>query len=194
MNAKKIVTAGLALVMVAGISVAGTLAYLTSTTSEVRNTFVVGDGVAIALDEAPVDENGKKTDGDRVMANKYTLAPGGEYDKDPTVHVTGDDCWVFVKVENGIAGAEGATTIADQIEANWTAVSGHSGVYYYGKGTEPTTVSKGDDCVVFETFSIAGTLDNTAYTALKDAEITITGFAIQAENMDLATATNQLPW
>ena len=193
MNAKKIVTAGLALVMVAGISVAGTLAYLTSTTSEVRNTFVVGDGVDIALDEAPVDENGKEIEGTRVTTNSYTLAPGGEYDKDPTVHVNGDDCWVFVKVDNGIAGSEGTTTIADQIATNWTAVDGHSGVYYYGKGDEPTTVSKGTDCVVFETFSIAGTLDNDAYTALKGAQITITGFAIQAENMDLATATTQLP-
>lgn len=194
MNAKKIVTAGLALVMVAGISVAGTLAWLTSTTGEVRNTFVVGDGVSITLDEAPVDENGKKIDGNRRTENSYTLAPGGEYDKDPTVHVTGDDCWVFVKVENGIPeGAEGDTTIASQIATNWTPVSGHDGVYYYGKSAEPTIVSKGTDCVVFETFSIAGTLDNDTYKALKNTNITITGFAIQAAEMDLDTAISQLP-
>lgn len=66
-------------------SVFGTLAYLTDTET-VTNTFTVGQ-VHIKLDEAPVDNNGKATSGDRVQENKYKLLPGHEYDKDPMVTV-----------------------------------------------------------------------------------------------------------
>ena len=86
-----------ALALVVG-SVMGTMAYLTSEDS-VKNTFTVGD-VQIKLDEAPVDENGKETTGDRVKANKYKLMPGHEYDKDPTVTVLegSDDAYVRMLV------------------------------------------------------------------------------------------------
>jgi len=198
MNAKKIVTAGLALVMVAGISVAGTLAFLTDDTGPVTNTFTVGAGVAIALDEAKVGDDGKEIVGEgagRVYENDYNPIPGGTYDKDPTVHVTGDDCFVFVKVTNEISGAEATdNTIANQILNKWTAVSGKSGVYFYDEDKDgvPDTKSEGDDCVVFENFSIKS-LSNDEYKALNGKRITVTAFAIQAENMDLATATTQLP-
>ncbi len=194
MNAKKIVTAGLALVMVAGISVAGTLAFLTDDTDPVKNTFVVGDGVTITLDEAPVDENGKETTGSRVNQNTYNPIPGGTYDKDPTVHVTGDDCYVFVKVDNGIYGSEGTNTIESQILESWSAVEGHTGVYYYDadKNNVPDVKSAGDDCVVFEKFTI-GDLSNEAYKALDGETIVVNAFAIQSENVNLATAIQNLP-
>lgn len=75
-------------VLVAAVSVLGTLAYLTSTDS-VQNTFTVGK-VAITLDEAKVDANGAALTGDqaeRVKANSYKLMPGHTYTKDPTVTV-----------------------------------------------------------------------------------------------------------
>lgn len=77
-------------------SVLGTMAYLTSTTETVNNTFTVGK-VNIDLDEAkvneygqPVDEDGNIVDLDkapRVTGNEYKLIPGHEYTKDPTVTV-----------------------------------------------------------------------------------------------------------
>lgn len=83
-KAKVLLTLACAVLLVAA-SVMGTLAYLTAT-AEVQNTFVVGQ-VKISLDEAPVDENGKATTGDRVSTNSYKLIPGHVYDKDPTVTV-----------------------------------------------------------------------------------------------------------
>ena len=66
----KIRTKALLLVMCAVLlvvtTVMATLAFLTSTTKVVKNTFTVGN-VVITLDEAPVDANGKKTTGDRVF-------------------------------------------------------------------------------------------------------------------------------
>ncbi len=96
-----------AMVLVCIMTVFVTLAYLTSTTEKVTNTFTVGN-VTITLDEAKVDEYGVKEykvgqDGQltqelaaRVMANSYKLVPQHEYVKDPTIHVDGasENCYV----------------------------------------------------------------------------------------------------
>ena len=211
MNAKKIVTAGLALVMVAGISVAGTLAFLTDDTGPVTNSFSVGANVAIALDEAPVDENRVKTEGTRGYGNEYDLAPGGSYDKDPTVHVTGGDCWVFVTVVNPLESFEGNNKIADQMTAKgWVSLGetdGGEDLYGLGTGT-----GKGDfaasvvnstnaaNKVLFEKLTISDEISNEESAALKyDAfaaaaaeDIVIKAYAIQSENMDLTTALDTL--
>ena len=83
----KALTLVLCAVLLVCASVMGTLAYLKSTTDVVKNTFTVGK-VAIKLDEADVDEYGKKiADADRVTANEYKLLPGHTYNKDPMVTV-----------------------------------------------------------------------------------------------------------
>ena len=83
-------------VLLVSLSVGATLAYLTSTTGVVTNTFTVGK-VVIDLDEAKVDEYGVEVAGaDRVKANEYKLLPGHVYTKDPTVTVAAksEDCYV----------------------------------------------------------------------------------------------------
>lgn len=86
-------------VLLVAASVLGTMAYLTSTDT-VTNTFTVGK-VAITLDEAKVDANGKALTGNdaaRVDANKYHLLPGHAYDKDPTVTVKAPSEESFVRM------------------------------------------------------------------------------------------------
>ncbi len=181
---KKIIGLVLAVVLLISASVMGTLAYLTSTDT-VTNTFAVGN-VAITLDEAPVDENGAETEGARVKANNYKLLPGHKYDKDPTVHVAAgsENCWLFVKVENGIADIEAATTIADQMTAKgWTLVEGYTNIYAYEYIAEA-----GADVIVFETFTVKGDVANEALAAYAESEITITAYAIQADGFDTAAA------
>lgn len=189
MNAKKIVTAGLALVMVAGISVAGTLAYLTSSDS-VQNTFTVGK-VDITLDEAPVGTDGKEVEGDRVKANTYKLMPGHDYDKDPTVHFQAgsEASYLFVKVDNGIADAEsteeGYKSIANQITDNsWIPLTGEEGVYY-----QKVAANTGDaaiDYLVFEGFTVSGDLTNDGLAAFNNKTVTVTAYAIQADGFNEA--------
>ena len=91
---KKTIALLLVLVMIFGISVGGTIAYLTDKET-VTNTFTVGN-VKIKLDEAKVDETGTKIDNngdkviddkDRVTSNDYKLLPGMSYTKDPAVTV-----------------------------------------------------------------------------------------------------------
>ena len=163
------------------VTVGATVAYLTSTTGPVTNTFTVGK-VAITLDEADVDVDGvveKNVDGtdkDRVNANEYKLIPGHTYTKDPTVHVSAgsEDCWLFVKVVNGISGIEADTKIATQMANNgWTLVEEDSNVYAY-----KTKVPANTDVPVFSSFTIANDADVSSYS---NATITITAYAVQAD-------------
>lgn len=199
---KKILALASSAVLLVTASVMGTMAYLTSTTNAVNNTFTVGNvgfDQDAALDEAKVNMYGEKLnqggdvweDGDtlaeRVQANQYKLIPGHEYVKDPTVHIAADseDCWLFVKVDNGISAIEAAgdTTIAKQMETlGWTAVTteGFANVYYYNN-----KVSADDgDVTVFETFTLANDANVADYAS---ASIKIQAYAVQADGFDSAT-------
>lgn len=190
---KKTLTVLLALVLVIAMSVAGTMAYLTSTAS-VENTFTVGK-VAITLDEADVNEYGQKlnTNGavagendtlaDRVGKNDYILIPGHEYVKDPIVHVNADseNSWIFVKVTNGISEIiDAANTLDAQIEANrWQKLE--TGVYYqsYTKGQQDK------DLEVFESFKLTGGANVAAYDG---KTIVVNAYAIQADGFTTPAA------
>lgn len=178
----KALVLALSAVLLVATTVFATVAFLTSTDSVV-NTFSVGQ-VGITLDEAPVGADGKKIDGDRVKANAYTLVPGGEYDKDPTVHVAAnsEDSYIFVEVINGIAAIEGNAPIAAQIAANgWTALDvdgdgvADDGVYY-------KEYTKNADVVNHEVFSqvtISENADNAAMQACQGKQISVIAYAIQ---------------
>lgn len=183
MNAKKIVTAGLALVMVAGISVAGTLAYLTSNAGSVTNTFTVGN-VAITLQEHKFDQATGELTGEVITAsttntvgNNYGMInPGVVYDKDPYVTVATDseNCYVFIKVVNGLGENEadsvvgGYQTIRDQILAkDWTEYS--TGIYYKADQAADAELE------IFDNFCVSG--DVTSDEGLGD--IVIKAAAVQ---------------
>lgn len=179
---KKTLTIILAFALVIAMSVAGTVAYLTSQDS-VTNTFTVGK-VKITLDEAEVDANGAVTSAERVKANSYKLIPGHAYTKDPIIHVdaSSEECWLFVKVENGISAIEdSANTIAAQLEANgWSVVPGAAGVYAYKE-----SVAGGTDVPVFGSFKIAG---NAAVADYANAKVVVTAYAVQADGFEDAAA------
>lgn len=194
-NTKKVLGLAIAVVALVGVSVMGTVAYLTDTTTEVKNSFTVGN-VAITLDEAKVDEDGKEiigTDAERVYTNSYHLIPGNTYDKDPTVTVEADseECYVFITVDNGLAGIEGTgetDTIAAQIAENgWSLVSGYTNLYQYKTTVTGSTVGVG--LSVFKTVSIADSVTGEDLTNYKDATITINACAIQAEGFEDAAGT-----
>lgn len=114
----KTFVAMLALVLVIGCAVGGTVAWLTAQTGPVVNTFTYGD-INIDL---------KETTG-----NDYKIIPGVDIEKDPTVTVKKDSeaCWLFVKVE------EKGTFVTDKvtysIADDWTQGDGvkiPKNVYY----------------------------------------------------------------
>lgn len=185
-----------------------TIAWLTSTPDSVVNkfTFTNSDKVTITLDEAKVDaygnlvyvqgEGGEQKLADRVTSNTYKLLPGHEYVKDPTIHVATDsiECFLFVTVDNAIADIEAATTIADQMAAkNWVKVDGYTNVYALATtvkqddGTTKTQLikkSKGEDAVVFESFTIKGEETADTLAAYDEKTVTVIAYAVQAEGFE----------
>ena len=168
----------MAAVMLFGVTVGATIAYLTSTTSVVTNTFTAGK-VEITLDEAKVNEKGKIiAKEDRHSANTYDLFPGSTYDKDPRVNVqsTSEDCWLFVKVVNPIAAIEADTTIENQMIAKgWVKINADKNIWAY-----PTIAKANDKVYLFETVTISGTV--TDISSYNNAQITVQAYAVQAEN------------
>ena len=196
-NTRKLKKAALLLcsaVLLVCISIGATVAYLTSHDT-VTNTFTVGN-VQITLDEALVRDDGTPvTSAARVKDNTYKLMPGHTYTKDPMIHVdaASENCWLFVKVENGIADIEDANkTIAAQMAANgWTLVENTNNIYKYKE-----TVSGGANIPVFGEFAISnavvggakptpsadGSVDNNKYLGeYANKTIVITAYAIQAD-------------
>lgn len=125
---KKKLTMIAALALAVCIGVGGTLAWLTSQTQAITNTFTVGK-VDITLQE-------KKIGGDTFLdakteakAQTYKVSPGVPVDKeaDVIVKANSEDSYLFVKVVKGTSfDANFEYTIAD----GWTALTGVDGVYY----------------------------------------------------------------
>ena len=186
-KAKKVVALLLCAVLLVVGSVSATVAYLTDSKS-VTNTFTVGN-VAITLDEAITDKYGVATSGrtSGETGNEYKLIPGHTYVKDPTIHVAAGSevCYLFVKVENGISGIEGATTIADQMNVRgWSVVDGN--VYKYATTIDARNSATDIDAIIFDTFTIDK--DKTDLTSFGDKKIIITAYAVQADGFANADA------
>ena len=198
-------------VMLVSLSVGATLAYLTSTTQEVKNTFTVGK-VAITLDEAKVDEYGVPVEGAaRVQSNEYKLMPGHTYTKDPTVHMAADSEVSFIRMKvtvKDLADLKAVFSDAVDPETNvfllqnfvdwnssqWNYVgcveNGDAAVYefryYQTKGTVDSTAV--DLEPLFSTITIPGTVENEDLLKLEEVEINVIAEAIQADGFTDADA------
>ena len=114
---KKTLTMVLAFALVFALGVGGTLAWLTATTGEVKNTFTPSN-VEITLTET------------KPANNTAEMVPGHVIEKDPKASVVAgsEECYLFVKVE----ASENASKFLDYTvdTAKWTPVEGHDGYYY----------------------------------------------------------------
>ncbi len=177
---KKALLLALCAVLLGVSTVFATMAYLTSTTKMVKNTFTVGK-VVITLDEAKVDEYGVAENGaDRVTENTYKLMPGHTYVKDPTIHVDAEseDCWLFVRIVDEIAAIQDVTTVEAQMRANgWLPLEGN--VWYY-----KNVVEGGEDVPVFKNFTVKGDANVADYNG---KTITVIGYAVQADGFNYAS-------
>lgn len=113
-NTLKPMLIAMAVVLLLGCVTGGTLAWLTSTTDEVINTFTVGD-INIELTES---EN-----------LDLKMIPGYTITKDPkvTVLANSEKCYLFVKVTKS---TNFDNYMTYEMASGWTAVDGATGVYY----------------------------------------------------------------
>ena len=176
-------------------SALGTVAYLT-VQDTVTNTFSVGKVDATLIEGSAGKRSMRaRSTGAPVDENDHILMPGHTYTKDHTIHVdaVSEDSYIFVKVENGIASYEAASsaeeggyrTIADQITDNgWTALESAADVYY----REYVKSSTGSDFAVFDTFKIADNANDAESWGSCDAQVVVTAYAVQKEGFDTASA------
>lgn len=184
----------LALVLVFGAAVGGTIAYLTSTTGPIANTFTVGK-VAITLTETfntDTDGNGTKD------AWQAQLIPGTTYTKDPVVTVTADseDCWLFVKFEEKNDAATYLTYTSNlTAENDWTRGDGTnipSNVWYRAVNKADTIKSfqllAGNNDYQTGCISVKDTVTNDNMTAASAAELVYTAYACQKSGFETDAA------
>lgn len=165
----------LALVLVVGCAVGGTIAWLTATTDPVVNTFTYGK-INIALTETKPENK------------QATIIPGVNISKDPKVTVIGgsEACWLFVKV------AEEGTFVTDKvtysIDDGWTQGDGTkipANVYYRSvdavKADADFAVLKDNKIYVSEELSKSDIQSITS-----QPKLIFTAYAVQKDGIDTA--------
>ena len=154
----------LALVLIAGAAVGGTLAWLTATTGEVKNTFTTSN-IEITLVET-------KGGDDR----EFKMIPGCTIEKDPKVTVIAgsEKCYLFVKIAESDNFDDFMTyemAVNSDETAIWTeltGVNGVNGVYYR---------------------VVDASNEDQVFAVLKDDKVTVSGEVTKAMMNELTTAT-----
>lgn len=170
----------LALVLVFGCAVGGTIAWLVTKTDPVVNTFTYGD-INIKLEEN--------------TGNDYKIIPGVNIHKDPKVTVLpkSEACWLFVKVEEE---GEFAFSVTYKIADGWTQLVNNSGenvdgVYYREVSAEDAQegvsyyVLKGNDTYPEGVISVDSLLTKTEVNNIQtQPKLTFTAYAVQRDRLD----------
>lgn len=172
----------LALVLVLGCAVGGTIAWLTAETAPVVNTFTVGD-INITLAET---------------TSEYKIVPGTNIAKDPKVTVlkNSEACWLFVTVEPSADFKKLDAFLTCGIADGWTKLetTGDADVYY--REVAASTADQAFDVLNGNKVEVSSTLTKKELEALgTDPSITLTfkAYAIQQEGFtDAATAWAEL--
>lgn len=180
----KLVVAMLAVTLLIGCAIGGTVAWLTAKTDPVVNTFTYGD-INITLDET--------------TGSSYKIIPGVDITKDPkvTVKANSETCWLFVKVEEEnwpeFKETDGTTKkVSYAIATGWTALTGQAGVYYRNVSavTEDTSfyILAGDSNGVVKVSENLTKTEVNSITAGTQPKLTFTAYAVQKDGIDTVEA------
>lgn len=195
----------LAFVLVITAAIGGTIAWLTDSTDEVKNTFTTS-GIAISLTEtwnAKSDDTKDKNDIWQVK-----MVPGYEYTKDPVVTVDGtvttEDIYLFVKFEE--TGSTNYLTYTSLLDAEndegkkeWTKGTGTEGdvpanVWYRVVKASDTTKSwhllEGDKVAIKDSLTKENMTDDN-FTA---PQLKYTAYACQLYKNATETFTAAEAW
>lgn len=167
---KKTIALFLALVLIVGIAVGGTVAWLTATTTEVKNTFTTSDINVTLTESANLD---------------LKMIPGYTITKDPkaTVNANSEECWLFVEVTKS---ANFDTFMTYTVADGWTA----------GKGAKTEANPDGDDILtnVYYRKVEAATGSTviaaaTDFAVLKDNQVTVKDSVTKTQMNALTAST-----
>ena len=200
----------LAMMLVFGCAMGGTLAYLMTSSGPVTNTFTVGD-INIELWEHDLDDTTGATTAATIPSNDedYKVLPGTEQNKDPfvTVKAKSEDCWVFVKIveknnylftedEDGNKTYTTTPYIQWAIDSGWTEVSkttaGAETTYVYGRSQSAVTADTDINILKDKLVKYDQNLTKAQLNALGQTKpvLEFTAYAVQKE----AGTTAQAAW
>lgn len=194
---KRTIALLMAVVMLFGATVGGTIAWLQASTGEVVNTFTVGD-INIDLKEHKYDatENElleKVEANETTSVDNYKIIPGTDLPKDPFVRVKAgsEACWVFVKVETE---KWPTSKVTFGIDGKWTVldVTNYPDIYWY---EQDTLVGETEDELLYiladDKVEVSEDLTKTEIEVIKAAgspKLKFTAYAVQKENFATAKA------
>ena len=191
-KSKKFLVSFLAVIVIAASLAAPTYSWLSSKSEKVVNTFA-GGAIAVTVDEAQVDTNGKKIEGgERVIVNSYKYAAGAVLDKDPTPTVLKGSvpCYVFLCVDNELNNLFSMNINT----ADWSAVAeeGSKTIYIYN---ETVDAEKSDEDVVlnpiFTQVTVSKELTQDDVAELGEKKLNVTAYAIQTEALSQQEAITE---
>lgn len=192
-KSQKMMLTCLLLGIIAVITVAPTLSWLSSTSEPVVNTFA-GGAISIKLDEALVDTDGQAVEGEgaeRVTSNSYKYVAGAVLDKDPTPTVLkgSEECYVFLCVDNGLTDK----FTMDYNTQSWLKVAEADGKAVYAYSVKVDASDSDEDIVlnpIFTTVTVSTDLTADDIEALGERTLSVTAYAVQTKSLDSKTAVD----
>lgn len=197
---KKTLTVAIALVLVVALAVGATYAYLTASSGPVKNTFVAGGAVKqgdLELFEHVANKNadGSYTLGsDTITSNAYTVMPGVDLPKDPTVNVKAASgaYYLFVEVTKGEK-VDGKTLAYAVDSSKWIRlnIEGREVYAYTADGQTPTILNAELSNVTIlanNKITVSGDAAKIGALTADNAKLTFQAYACQAAGFDNAAA------
>lgn len=189
----------MAMVLLVGAAIGGTVAWLTAQTPAVTNTFTSGKlfvnpetQFTLLESKAEQNEDGTYTlDPDnKVTENAYSILPGVDIPKDPTITVTdlAESAYLYVKVTDTLV--DGLTYAMDSA---WTQIAEGSDVWVYEKDGSNVITASNSSKVSFTANILADTKIEVAddYSGADNAgSLIFQAYMVQAtgNGSDAATA------
>lgn len=166
---KKLFVAIIAVCLLAGGVVGGSIAWLMDITNEVTNTFTLGD----------VDIELKETTGD-----SYKMVPGTTIRKDPTVTIVdgSENAWVFIEITKT---NNPDTYLEYTIDNRWQPLAGVDNVYYYDYAAASGKVEL--SVLTGNSLTVKSTIKKDAITDGNEPKLTFKAYAIQKDGFANAT-------
>lgn len=174
----RVLVMAVALTLIIGGIIGGSVAWLTATSQEVVNTFTVGD-ISINLSET--------------TGTSYKFVPGNDIIKNPkvVVNANSETCYLFIKVtkENWPSTNKISYTMAE----GWQELTGNEGVFY--REVSSSTAAQEFHVISGDKITVSSELTKAELSGLKTPiKFTVKAFAVQKDGMaDAAAAWNVIP-
>lgn len=183
----------LALMLLVGATVGGTIAWLTAQSETVTNTFTVGN-IEIHLWENEYDLATNTLGTKKVESQtNYKIVPGATNPKNPTITVTkgSEACYLYVSIKNDLVLDGGAVATVDIKAADWSPVKteDNTTLYRYKTTVDVLTATADLDVPVFANITYSGEdITEMNIPALDGKTVVVNAYAHQSANVEQATA------